>query len=1428
MNARRWYQLFSLMPCVLLALFVLAPVQVAHADGEYVPGEVVVVYEEEVPTAKTEQDIQKLGYEVEEQVTEPVAEKAAVAEVPKNTSVEEAVVELESLDGVALAQPNYIYHLVDPASEVDDQDTITNDTYQKRELLQNLKLASLHQAWDLAKTNKSVSVVVIDTGCYLNHEDLRNNVDWNHAWDFVSTKNAEGVSLTSAMGSNSSDVGDFNGHGTHVCGVVAAEANNSVGIAGVSYNANIIPMRVLDESGNGTTTSVIRALNKALALKHDGVNVRVVNMSLGGEGTDEALCRLIGTLADEGILCVCAAGNESSAGPEIPADAPDAISVMAVDKDNKHTYYTNYKEGSNINTGKTISAMGGGGSNNPDYVWSSYKGGESAYAGLIGTSQATPVVAGTAALVFAANPSLSAREVREILMSTADPINGNSNYSYKDGASSGSVNAYKAVAAAQNLAVDDVSIPQAEQLTYTGTEQAGVVSNDAYELQTIDLASREEAIELSDFSEVPSEQIRDGARATDVGVYQTVVQLKSGYMWEDNTSQDKSVVWEITPAPLTATYKDVVLLVGDTVPTDVEVTGFVNDETTQTAAGYLAPDLDLGGAADTDGKAILPEGEEEHEYAVQLTGGSADNYEFQTYAQGTVKVARKLRVEVPQAQDLDYNGKNQMGVPTGKDYELVGGEQKNAGTYTTTVRLKDSERQEWTDGTTADKTISWTIQKAPLEVRYNGGKVLLNTAVKDIPTGMTVTGFVNGETEKTLQGFAYPGLVQITLAGSSVLAEGDSLQSADLEASGVTGVVAIDNNVTSTVGVKYLMPAVVGIEVAGVSKGDPTANYKFKTGWSGELTVYGKATVPTVANKAYNGSDQKGVTGGAHCKVTGTTSAKNVGTYTATATVEKYYIWPNKTPNDTQEQRKLTWKITAANMSGASISGVGAATYTGKAIAPSPTVKLGSVTLKKDADYTVSYANNVNAGTATVTVKGKGNYTGSKSVMFKINPASITGIAGIGAATYSGKAITPGVTVKCGSATVPASGYSVSYANNVNAGTATVTVKGKGNYTGTKSATFKINPASISGISVAGRVAYTGSAQRPGVTVKCGSATVPASGYTVSYANNVNAGTATVTVKGKGNYAGTKSATFKIGAASISGISVVGSVTYTGAAQRPGITVKSGSFTVPASGYSVSYANNVNAGTATVTVTGKGNYAGTKSATFKIGALPITGVSVGGVHAYTGAAQRPGVTVQSGSSVVPASGYSVSYANNVNSGTATVTVTGKGNYVGSMSTTFQIVAPSVSYRVHVQTYGDQPLRSNGEEAGTTGQSKRLEAIWINLDGDFPVSGGIQYRTHVQTYGWQDWVSDGNKSGTSGQSKRLEAIQIQLTGEMANLYDVYYRTHAQTYGWLGWAKNGAQAGTAGYSKRLESIQIVLVPKGGQAPGQTDDCFRERQR
>lgn len=147
-------------------------------------------------------------------------------------------------------------------------------------------------------------------------------------------------------------------------------------------------------------------------------------------------------------------------------------------------------------------------------------------------------------------------------------------------------------------------------------------------------------------------------------------------------------------------------------------------------------------------------------------------------------------------------------------------------------------------------------------------------------------------------------------------------------------------------------------------------------------------------------------------------------------------------------------------------------------------------------------------------------------------------------------------------------------------------------------------------------------------------------------------------------------------------------------------------------------------------------------------------------------------------------------------------------------------SPSISYQTHVQDYGWQSWKSNGEVSGTVGQSKRLEGINIKLSN---INGSIEYKTHVQDYGWQDWKSNGQMSGTSGQSKRLEAIKVKLSGEAANQYDVYYRVHAQDYGWLDWAKNGESAGTEGYSKRLEGIQIVLVKKGENAPGSTSRPF-----
>ena len=142
--------------------------------------------------------------------------------------------------------------------------------------------------------------------------------------------------------------------------------------------------------------------------------------------------------------------------------------------------------------------------------------------------------------------------------------------------------------------------------------------------------------------------------------------------------------------------------------------------------------------------------------------------------------------------------------------------------------------------------------------------------------------------------------------------------------------------------------------------------------------------------------------------------------------------------------------------------------------------------------------------------------------------------------------------------------------------------------------------------------------------------------------------------------------------------------------------------------------------------------------------------------------------------------------------------------------------PSIRYSTHVEQYGWLRTQENGEMSGTSHESKRLEAIKVNLS-NMDYEGTIEYRTHIQDIGWEsEWKKNNEQSGTDHQSKRLEAIEIRLTGELADHYDVYYRVHAQDCGWMGWAKNGEMAGTAGYGRRLEAIEIILVTKGAEPP------------
>lgn len=148
----------------------------------------------------------------------------------------------------------------------------------------------------------------------------------------------------------------------------------------------------------------------------------------------------------------------------------------------------------------------------------------------------------------------------------------------------------------------------------------------------------------------------------------------------------------------------------------------------------------------------------------------------------------------------------------------------------------------------------------------------------------------------------------------------------------------------------------------------------------------------------------------------------------------------------------------------------------------------------------------------------------------------------------------------------------------------------------------------------------------------------------------------------------------------------------------------------------------------------------------------------------------------------------------------------------------------VRYRVHIQTYGDQQgWVYNGAYAGTRNLSKRLEELQVQIvpkesKNASPKEASVSYRVHRQTYGWEPLdVSDGTVSGTTGQAKRLEGIQISVSGKYSG--SVKYQTQVQTYGWNGWKSDGLTAGTTGQAKRLEAIQIVLVKKTDKAPGAT---------
>ena len=424
--------------------------------------------------------------------------------------------------------------------------------------------------------------------------------------------------------------------------------------------------------------------------------------------------------------------------------------------------------------------------------------------------------------------------------------------------------------------------------------------------------------------------------------------------------------------------------------------------------------------------------------------------------------------------------------------------------------------------------------------------------------------------------------------------------------------------------------------------------------------------------------------------------ATNAGNYTV-----YYKVKGNNTTHSDSSEQSFTVTIAPKTVTAAVSVEPTSYTYTGEAIVPTTVTVKDGTTVILASEYTVTYGNNTNAGKATVTVKDQdgGNYVVSGTATFTITKAELSGVTvSLKGWTYGDTAKTPTVSGNLGGGNVTyqykadnASTYTSTVPTNAGTYTVKATVAESANYkAATATGSFTIAPKTVANAAVTlsqTSYAYTGRAFQPSVTVKDGTTVIPASEYTVVYTDNINVGTATVTVTDRagGNYVVSGTATFTITKAALSGLSVsLGGWTYGDTAKTPTVSGNLGNANVTyqykaADAADETYTNVVptNAGTYTVkaTVAESANYAAaTATRNFTIVPKAISKATVEniGEQEFTGCTITPTVTVKDGTVVLTDADYSVAYANNIDAGTANVTITGKGNYTGSTSVKFTI------------------------------------------------------------------------------------------------------------------------------------------------------------
>jgi subtilisin family serine protease len=240
------------------------------------------------------------------------------------------------------------------------------------------------RAWDLTTGSSGIVVAIVDTGIDPTQPDLRGK--FVPGYDYVN---------------GDPDPSDDNGHGTAVAGVVGADSNNGIGVAGYCWRCRLMPVKVLDASGVGSTTALAQGM--VWATDH---GARVINVSLGSSTDDPTVAAAAQYARIHGVLVIAAAGNNSSSILEYPAALPDVVSVSASDESDRLYDFSN--------SGSALAAPG----DNSTTAWG---GG---YESFLGTSSAAPVVSGIAALGFSADPDATPDEVEEALKAGAVAVSG--------------------------------------------------------------------------------------------------------------------------------------------------------------------------------------------------------------------------------------------------------------------------------------------------------------------------------------------------------------------------------------------------------------------------------------------------------------------------------------------------------------------------------------------------------------------------------------------------------------------------------------------------------------------------------------------------------------------------------------------------------------------------------------------------------------------------------------------------------------------------------------------------------------------------------------------------------------------------------------------------------------------------------------------